>query len=162
MSDSPPKAASGPGTSDAEETRPEPTPEAKKDAPPAAEIKASVETISETPESEVAAAKHAGSASALDDAAKAMDAAMAKTDTTTSAPAPAMATASSPPLPAEIPSPQLNLAALPATTSGMHQQYIAPGVQRQSFLSSNGKQMLFVGIGVLLAAVYFIRSSVQS
>jgi hypothetical protein len=50
----------------------------------------------------------------------------------------------------EAPKPAVDVFQLPATTSGMHQQYIAPGVARQSMLSSMKYQIALAGMVVAL------------
>ena len=125
MSDSPPKADAGQGPA---AVTPDAQPDDQKDAPVKPETLAG---------------------GALDDAAKAMDAVVVKSDVA----APAVATAdaiaqdSTAPKPTgfvDNPKPAIDLMQLSATTSGMHQQYVAPGVQRQSLFSSTKYQFFFV------------------
>lgn len=68
------------------------------------------------------------------------------------------ATATSPPPEApkaEPAKPVVDVFQLPATTSGMHQQYVAPGVSRQSFMSSNRFTVIFLG-AMMVAAMYML------
>ncbi len=141
MSDSPPNDGSGK----------EPT-EATKE--PAATAPADPPNDQPTPP-----AKAESSASgALDDAAKAMDAAV-KSDV------PATAVATEPakiePPKADAPKPVVEVFPLPATTSGMHQQYVAPGVARQSFLQSTKWQLTIFGVCAVFA-VWVLRPSGSS
>jgi hypothetical protein len=155
VSDSPPKDATGPGP---QEAAPTPVP-AVENSPVKTEDAAT---------------------GALADAAKAMDAAVAKSDVPLPAEeAVAKDSATAPPATPEIakviekevpkeiaddiakeiakaepPKPALDVFQLPATTSGMHQQYVAPGVARQSLMSSM-KYQIALG-AVLLAFGLFI------
>jgi len=157
VSDSPPKAASGPGPTDAAET--------SKDSP--------VAEAAVTPKIE--------SSAALDDAAKAMDAAVVASDptTTNAVPAPVQAAVVAALAPAVVPSPDavpstpptatsaapqppINIVSLQATTSGMHQQYVAPGVKSQSFWSSNGRQLMLLSATMMLGLVFLTRGSIGS
>lgn len=110
---------------------------------------------------------------ALADAAKAMDALVAKSDAPApaeavvakdSAAAPAAATDPSKDIAkdvikeiekAEAPKPAFDVFQLPATTSGMHQQYIAPGVARQSRMSSMKYQIALVGV-LMAVGLFFM------
>ena len=120
------------------------------EAPPDKPASATAEARSETAPAEPA--KDAGSsatATALADAAKAMDTAEKQAETasaapTTSAAAPAAATNAAPPSAA--PTPLSPSAA--ANTSGMHLQYVAPGVARQSFLESYRYPLAFMAMAL--------------
>ena len=120
------------------------------EAPPDKPASATAEAKSETAPAEPAkeAAPPAAS-SALTDAAKAMDTAEKKPETASAAPttsAAAAATATNAAPPSAAPTPLAPSAA--ANTSGMHLQYVAPGVARQSFLESYRYPLAFMAMAL--------------
>ncbi|MEO7109620.1 MAG: hypothetical protein ABI183_04195 [Polyangiaceae bacterium] len=103
-------------------------------------------------------------AGALADAAKAMDAVVAKSDVPLPAePAVAKDSVTTQPAAPEVakvepPKPMVDVFQLPATTSGMHQQYVAPGVARQSMISSMKYQIALAGIVVTVTLFMLLPS----
>jgi hypothetical protein len=150
VSDSPPKPGS----------QPPPAETAKEAAVSSADAP---EKIANTPEKAEDSATNA-----LDDAAKAMASVALKSDVPAaaadaivkdSASATSVAPDASKP---EAPKPAVEIFQLPATTSGMHQQYVAPGVARQSFMSSNRVMVICLGIMMTFSIYVLFGSSHDS